>query len=369
MNFYDYKEKYFKFLENGRQRCKGIRLAIDAALETQDIDNALRLYYEFISEDNFESDSFQAIIIFPEYLALFEKYPEYQDHHIRNLMWAFKWVAGSSADFYQIPLQQISDIYSQYESYCTKYHYNKRSLYRNMWNDMLNQGIASFPLSQSITDCHKKMNQYPKDGLSEPESGEIDDLVKYLLFVKNDIEAALDTAEPIFSGRQSCNVVPHYTYTNFAKYYFENGDIESARFFAEKALRIINRDFGGTESMGRYKGMCISVFAFCNIRKSLKFFKGQIRHYYTNQCGLDNFYFYRGAYHLFMQLEKSGEDCVSLNFPFRDDDIYSESGKYAVSQLKEYFFEKTKYIADRFDERNHNSHFNYILTKEYQFNE
>lgn len=369
MELYEYEEEFYEFLDPGESRCKGIRRAIDKALERQDIKNALTLYYIFIEEDTFECDGFQSFIIFPEYLAFFEKYPEYHDTFKDELMWAFKWILGSAEDFYQISLKQITDIYRQYGEYCDKFNYNKRSYYRHLWCLLDTFQIRRFPLISSVEEAHKRMMHCSIDNLSEPKSGEIDDLTSYTLFVERNIEKALKIAEPVLSGQEWCNVVPHYTYTNFADYYFDHGDLKNAVKYAERAVRIINRDFGSQSSMMRYKGRCISVLAFGDTKKALKLFRRQLTVCYPNTCGLDHFYFYRGAYHLFSQLEKSGQKTVRLKLPFKEEEIYKESCVYSVAKIKDFFYSKVKFYADKFDERDGNRHFNKMLSKKYEFEE
>ena len=63
----DYEQEFFDGLDNGAARRNGIRKAIDAALEKQDAENAMELYYQFIEEDIFHCDNLQATLVFPEY--------------------------------------------------------------------------------------------------------------------------------------------------------------------------------------------------------------------------------------------------------------------------------------------------------------
>ena len=121
--------------------------------------------------------------------------------------------------------------------------------------------------------------------------------------------------------------------------------------------------------MMRYKGRCISVLAFGDTKKALKLFRRQLTVCYPNTCGLDHFYFYRGAYHLFSQLEKSGQKTVRLKLPFKEEEIYKESCVYSVAKIKDFFYSKVKFYADKFDERDGNRHFNKMLSKKYEFEE
>ncbi len=133
------------------------------------------------------------------------------------------------------------------------------------------------------------------------------------------------------------------------------------------AVRLINRDFGTQDAMMRYKGRCIMIYSYYDTPSALKFFRRQLPVCYSNECPLDNFYFYLGGYHLFLQLEKNGQKTVRLDLPFRDDPVFREDKCYSAAVMKQFFYEKARYHADKFDERNHNSHFSYLLEKKYEF--
>ena len=49
MTLEKYEEEFFNDMEHGTSRRNGIRAAINAALETDDADGALQLYYKFMN--------------------------------------------------------------------------------------------------------------------------------------------------------------------------------------------------------------------------------------------------------------------------------------------------------------------------------
>ena len=369
MTFDDYGKKYFFDLAIGEAKCKGIKAALDEALQKQDIDNALKLYYEFIEEDQLNLDAYESLIRFPEYLALFEKHPEFQKDNSEDLMRAYKLITGCIQDFYEIPNSQIKNVFSQYNVYCDKFRYNKRSYYRHLWNYMYSHGIDSFEGVGDIFECHKKMMLIPVDKLSEIPAGECDDLTKYILFVEKDIEKALKTAEPIFSGKLYCPQVPLYTYVNFAKYYFDAGELKNAKNYLDRAYHIMHRDFGDSNTLTFDKGLCILMYAYTDTKKALQIFRKQLNVCSENKCGFDNFYLFLSGVHTFRQLKLLGYEKIHFRLPDRSAEIYSENGIYDVEELENYFYSKAEYIADRFDQRNNNSHFTDILNKQYDFND
>lgn len=368
MDIKDYEREFYENLERGEVRRNGIRRALDTALEKQDWKNAFDLYYEFISEDTFHCDMYQAVIVFPEYLALFENHPEYQDDYCYDVMWAYKWIVGNFVDFYQISMEQINNILSHYESFCEKFGYSKRTYYQNIWNFMEIYFERNYKFrGMDIKEYHNKAVKSRDDILSDCDACELDDEIRYILSVENDVEKALKKAKPILSGKLKCSEVPHVTYKRFAQYYFKNGDLENAKKYIDKAYRLINRDFGNDTSLISPKGICIMIMAYTDVEKALKAFKKAFPMLDSIKNGLDNFDFYCGAYHLMLQLEKKGRKTVRMNFPFKSEPIYNEKGEYSVTELKDFMYSKAKYYADKFDERNGNSKFNNNLNTEYEF--
>ena len=367
MTFEDYRKKYFEGLSIGEARCKGIKAALDEALQKQDTENALILYNEFIEENSLNLDGYEANIIFPEYLALFEKHPELQDKGQEDLMRSYKLLLGGIQDYYEIPFQQIINIYEQYGKFCDRYNYNKRSYYRQMWNFMYWHGIDSFADCSDVYECHRKMMRLPVDDLSEIPAGECDDLTKFILFVEEDEEKALKNAEPIFSGKLSCPQVPLYTYINFAIFYFRKGDLKNAKKYIDRGYRIMHRDFGNSNSLTFDKGFCILIYAYIDPKKALQIFKKQLMICSGNKCGLENFSLYFSGIHTMRRIRQMGYEKIHMKLPDRSADIYNEDNLYSTDELEKYFYEKAAFIANRFDKRNGNSHFNDILNKEYEF--
>ncbi len=368
MNIFDYEQEFYEGLENGASRLKGIKNAINSALEKQDCKNALALYKEFIREDTFYSDSFQSIIIFPEYLALFEKHPEYYEMYNLDVMWCYKWLLSDYGDFYQVSMNQIKSIFDQYESFCKRFNYGKSTYYQSLHRfiDIHIEPKGKFK-DLSAEECYKLSLKCRDDGLSNCYACNLDEEIKVALFYENDIEKALKKAKPLFSGRLSCAEVPHVTYLKFAKYYFENGDLKNSKKYIDKAFGLINRDFGMDDSLLDIKGTCIKIMAYTEPEKALKIFKKVFPMCSNTRNGFCNFEFYLGAYHLMMQLEKYAYNKIKVRFPFKTDPIYNGNAEYSVSELKDWIYNKAEFYADKFDERNGNTVFNDRLNKKYDF--
>ena len=103
---FDTEYKKIMLLDEGAPRMDALKTAISAADQENDYWSGLALRYLYIKESIFADDAFQAIIMFPEYLALFDAHPEFEEEFSADIMWAFKWVLENSRDFYQVSLDR-----------------------------------------------------------------------------------------------------------------------------------------------------------------------------------------------------------------------------------------------------------------------
>ncbi len=361
----EYEEQFYEGLERGESRARGIKKALDYALEQQDVDAVFQLYQEFMNEDVMHSNSYQAIVLFPEYVAYFEEHPEKQDEYQHDVMWTYKWIIGNIIDFYQIPLSQIESIYQQYQEFCKRFHYNLRTYY---------DGICGFILSHLGKDAsfcgltakqaHDEMMKCKRDELSDCVACETAQEVCYLIDMDADIEKVIQTARPLIEGQMTCAEQPHCAFTNIAEYYLEHGDLVNADKFANKAYHLINRDYANQSNLNVKKAVCMTIYAHSDSNKAYKIMKNLVRFIPENSNYNDLFEIYRGCYYFMAQLEKKGAHQIRIRLPYRDEEIASEDGFYDIPVLKEFFYKKAEAIAEKFDERNGSDEFTDRLNKQ-----
>ncbi len=370
MTLEKYEEEFFNDMEHGTSRRNGIRAAINAALETDDADGALQLYYKFMNEDIFHCDNFQATLLFPEYLAYFERHPELQDKYQHDMMWSYKWIINNFDSFYQVPLKQVESIFNQYADFCKRFHYSLRTYYEFLGLFIQDSIEPDQPFcGVTARQAHQKMMKSKRDSLSDCHACELDKEATYYLEVENDIEKALKVIQPVFDGEYSCAEVPHVTYAKFAEHYFENGDLKNAMLYTTKSYRLIDKKYGDDGGMITSKAKCALRTAYVDPKKALKMLKKTLPFIKDNNNGDECFHFFRAAYHTMLCLENKGRNHIQIKLPFKDEEIFREDGIYSVSELKAFMFDKAKFYADQFDERNGNTLFNNLLNRTYSFDD
>lgn len=366
----EYEEQFFEGLERGEPRAKGIKRALDYALEQQDTDAAFQLYYKFMNEDVIHGNAYQAIILFPEYVAYFEDNPDYQDEYNHDLMWTYKWIIGNVQDFYQIPLTQIENIFVQYRDFCQRFNYNLRTYYDGICGFIIPQmGIDGKFCGLTAKQAHDEMMKCKRDDLSDCIACETAAETGYLIDMKEDIEKVIKKAQPLIDGKMTCAEQPHCVFANIAEYYLENGDLVNADKFANKAYHLINRDYANENNLTCKKSVCMTVFAHSDVNKAVKILKNLLRFVPENSNYNDLFEIYRGSYYFMYQLERKGASQIRLRLPYKDEEILNDDNIYDIPVLKEFFYNKAKDIAEKFDSRNGNSEYMKRLDKINEVNE
>lgn len=363
---FEYRQEFFEGLPHGPENAKGIRRAIDAALEQNDITNALSLYYDYLRENSFYDDAYQGLIVFPEYLTLFENHPEFWDRFEHDMMWAYKWTSHHYRYFYQIPREQIEEMLKNYASFCDRFNYNKRTYYQAIFYTLDAIGPHETLNGLTMSECYRLMNKTTRDSLSDCQACSLDNQVTYTLFYDDDLERALKLARPLFVGTMSCTEVPHITYANFSKYYLEKGGLKEAEEYADKSWRLINRRISTTTSLADYKGYILLSYAYTNRRKGISVFKKTFPYCWDMKNSVFSWKYYYGAYHLMLQLEQAGSKRITFIFPDKSVDFLNDKNTYSITDLKGYMYNKLKFLSDKLDERDGNTMYNDRLSVKYK---
>lgn len=364
LEYYEYSKKFFEYLEEGKSRKNGIRAAIEYAKERQDTEALFHLYYEFIQEDTFSCEGFETILIFPEYIKLFETHSE--NRYLRQVVDSYKNLLFNIIDNYKISMSQIIDICKSCSDFYDKFHISKRSYYQTIEQMCLFMRNNEFIKGLSVNECWKKSLQCPKDVISDfTEDYQIDLHIRHMLFVENKPDRALYLAKPILYGKFKHTPTLKMTYLHFAKYYFFNGKYEEAKFYAERSYRLTKINYRELTAYADFYGEYLLIFAYSDIEKALEIFKRTFQHFDDLNNPDYSYLYHRGVYHLMLQLEKNQQQTVQFNFPNKESTIYNKDNIYNISDIKEYSYNKAKFYADKLDERNENTYRIDILNRKY----
>lgn len=332
----------YQSFSHGTARLRAMKKAIQAADEAKSTEWSFLFRHRYINESVFESDDVDAMVIFPEMLALYDSSEELQadDENTRHLMWSFKYILENATGFTHIPLTQIESLYAEFKKRLTQYGYSLRTYYYMREN---------FSLSTDIPLPPEEVGQYqqlPPDDLKDCAACEASHAVRWALRDGDRAEAER-LSRPIFSGEIHCTEVPESTYNSWIAYDLKNGDYAHARMLARRLYPLIRRRM----DLLAENGTLLSLYAMIDRRIGLTIFRNELQNYLSCRNHRTKLDFAVGAYHLFREMRP---DELSVILP-ADFPLFQPEHHYQTAALRDYFYNEAKPLAEAFDARNGNT--------------
>ncbi|MBR4201528.1 MAG: hypothetical protein IKQ91_09720 [Oscillospiraceae bacterium] len=219
--------------EAGDPRMRAMRQAITAAEQAHDDTAALRFHHDLIKESVFSGDRYQALVDFPQYLAITERNPELKAENLWDTLWMFKWIVEASTEFYQIEKVQVLRWFSEFRRELAANGYSLRTWYEKR------------AIFFSYCDRAKMRMDYdsflsaPKDDMSDGTASELNSQVRFELETGNR-ERAGKAANQIFEGKLRTEEVPCKTYYYLLGDALANSDDAAADQYARLLRPLCN---------------------------------------------------------------------------------------------------------------------------------
>ena len=221
----------YRQLAPGDPRMRAMRAACAAAERTGDTENALLFHHDLIKESVFSGDRYQALVDFPQYLALFKSDPQFAADPglAAQTLWMFKWIVEAAAEFHQISKAQVLGWFSEFRrelnrgSWSLKPFYEKRAIFYSFYD--------TARLRLDFEDFLRS----PHDAMSDGEADEQDTVVRWGLRLGRRDEA-MKAAERIFTKNLHSDEIPATTYGYLLDDALRRGDSADAAHWA-KLLR------------------------------------------------------------------------------------------------------------------------------------
>ncbi len=350
---FDFQSEYQKIMElgEGAPRMTALKTAISSADQENDCWSGLALRYLYIKESIFGDDAFQAIVMFPEYLALFDAHPELEEEFSSDIMWAFKWVLENSRDFYQVSLEQAEKYFGEFKKRCDRYGAGQGAYYmkKSKFYELIDPEISK--------ECFAEYCKTRRDKYSDCYACELNFKVETELRTGG-TEQALKTAEPIFSGKRTCAEVPHVTYGAFMDYYARKGEYGKAMYNAEKMYRLT----GDNPAFLVQTGEFLELLSVMDNSRGAIVLRQHLKQAVVSKNPYMRMKFWIGAYRVTASIAKEDEGRIRLilprsGLPAELRDIIPrqpENHIYDAAVLADMFKKAAEALADKFDERNKN---------------
>ena len=116
---------HFETLSEGDERLRYLKKCILTADHRRNLVEGLDLRYRYIQESVFNGDSFSAMIMFPEYMAMFSANTE--KHNSLSFMTAFKWFIEEMTSYYQVTYKRAEEYFAKYKELLSAFGYSMRT--------------------------------------------------------------------------------------------------------------------------------------------------------------------------------------------------------------------------------------------------
>ena len=329
----------YRAMQPGDSRMRAIRAAITEAELAKDDAAALQFHHDLIHESVFSGDRYQALVDFPQYLAITHRNPELAAEWSWDTLWMFKWIVEASTEFYQIEKKQVLQWFSEFRRELLKNGYSLRS-----WYDKR-------AIFYQFSDRAKMRMDYaafldsPKDAMCDGDTNDLDTQVRFELQTGNR-EKALAAANEIFRNHLRTEEVPCKTYFYLLADALKRGDPADAAQYAKPLQQLCTGDRFQLEPIG----MMLCWYALTDPAAGLAFYaKNQpLREGSRNPylC----FWFDRGAARLLRAAADAG---LELNGQTPD----------ALRTLADGILAHCTEIAGKFDARNGSDYFTKALNE------
>lgn len=358
-DFYNPEElkRAYNQVEHGKAREDAIRSAIEAADAHED--TPFRIYFrlDLCEESDFYGDSLDMMVVFPEILAIADRYPDtpatcfnsFYKNAMAHILWVYKWILGSCTDFYQIPMADCLKFFEDFKRRSQAYGYNLRPYY-SLLHDFYEEIDP-----EKAKEAFYAFERLPRDGNCDCRACEQNNIVEFWL--KNgEPERAEELAANIENFTLRCGHDRKAAWLRLKKHYLEYHLRRREFEEAEKYCRLLER-----HALQDTEYRCWSRFLCCyahrDIGKALRIYKAHWKDWMEERNPSAIFHASIDIATFFKRLrEERKTDTIKLSldaaFP-----LYQESGQYRIDDLYRYYYDRARETAERFDRRNGTDHY------------
>jgi hypothetical protein len=332
-------------LGRDRQQSPSDRIALlKQAINLADANNdpawGFDLRLDLIRDEKDTSRCDESLPAFTWILDAYDKNPELFNEE--DFLWEYKWMLGSVRRNSAVSFKQIEAITEDFRMRLLRNGYSLRPYYTckaHMELFINNLGQAKEDLVLRDMEVRDEMSNCP--------ACELDDCVELELRLGN-FDKALTVGNNMLTKKITCTHMPFSCYCTCVEYFRKAGDMERAYEYFQKAEADL-ADLSDTSQIQEV-GIMLRFLTDYDREKAWTFFERHA-HWNVNSEDYLDFLF---SIHV-MPLLKSEESRVLNVNP--SIEWYREDNTYDLKEIHNYYYNKAKDLAERFDRRNGNSYF------------
>ena len=294
-------QQNYRALQSGDPRMRAIRTAAAAAEQANDLPWAIRFHHDLIHESVFSGDRYQALVDFPQYLALVKRDPELEQENLWDTLWMFKWIAEAATEFYQIEKKQVIAWFSEYRRMLLENGYSLRSWYEKR------AIFYSYCDRAKMRMDFESFQDAKRDDMGDGEASELDSVVRFALET-GDTAKAMQAANQIFDRNLRTEEVPCKTYHYLLRDALKRGDMDAAEKYAQPLRALCTGQRFQLEPIG----MVLCYDALTDPERGLAFYMKNRALREGSRNPFLCFWFDRGAAKLLTAAAEAGLSCGDM---------------------------------------------------------
>jgi len=321
-----------------------LKQAINIADTHNDAEWGFDLRLDLIRDEKDTSRCDESLPAFTWILDTFDKYPD--DFDETDFLWEYKWMLGSIRRNSAISMEQIESITEDYKERLLRNGYSVRPYYSAKVH-------MAFFLG-NLEDAAKYIdlkNKEIRDEMANCRACELDDDVELELRLGN-FDKALTIGNEMLTKKVTCGHMPFSCYCTCVKYFHEAGMMDKAyEYFQKAAEDLAELEEDDDTSLVSEIGIMTRFLTDYDKEKAWLFFE---QHAYWNVNSEDYLDFLFSLSVLPLLKEKGTKQLnVSPSLEW-----YRSDNNYNLSDLYNYYYERAKILAEKFDKRNGSKYFN-----------
>lgn len=341
----------FSGLSEGEERLKYLKKCIEEADREKNYSEAIELRYDYIKESVFNDDNFRALIMFPEFMQLFDEHPDSFSAH--SFMTAFKWIIEDITDFYQISAEKAEEYFEEFKKRCQKYGYSLRTFYMKKMN------FYSRIDFEKAKELSRLFRESERDGLSDCNACEASFDIRMELEFGSEENAVRMLNDMLKKGIR-CAEVPEVTYGICVDHFTKIGRYDEAEHYAGLLMPMIRSNDNFLMEMAHI--LLLKSFTMPN--DAYEIFCRYVGLFAKTKNPKMKFYFADAASRFFERIDDVEHETINMKLP-HNFELFNEENEYNIKEMGKYFRGIAEELAGKFDNRNGNSYFSGILNYEY----
>lgn len=340
----------FESIPDGEEKLRYLKKCISVSDSRKKYAESLKLRFMYIRESVLNDDNFRAVIMFPEYMAMFNEHPE--QHDCLSFMTAFRWIMDKLTDYYQVSGKNIEKYFEKYKEYCLGFGFSLRSYYHLR----IKHCFASAP--EQVPEYLALFRKAESDELCSCKACELNTEIITELQFGNEVKA-VGKLTTMMQRNITCSDVPQITYGKFIEHFTKLGNLDEADHYADLLMPMaVSINFLGEISD------ILLLKSYTSPNDAYNIFCKYLEMFIKVKNPRMKFLFANASARFFENINRDENEEISMKLP-RTFELYNEDNLYDPDIMFAYFNDIASELAEKFDKNNHNTLYNDILNAEY----